>query len=263
MDEEKKNLKEEEIKQQKQEKKLKKEKAKEEKKLKKESKPRKEFDFKKCLKIILIIVVILAVLAVLYGIYLLRNKYIIVTMKNLATENLNNTNYHITRKINDNGQIITTNIYYLEGNIKSVAETEGRSNIIVTVANGLMILRDNGYVKTMMYYNSSNFDISDLYINNYAKLNEEKENIVSDHIKNQTIDGKKYYVVTKSSAKMYNDQTKEAKVYIDKETGLVTKVEDKKDGKDYITTYEYEFNTVTADDLSVPNISDYQVVTID
>lgn len=50
------------------------------------------------------------------------------------------------------------------------------------------------------------------------------------------------------------------KVYIEKETGLIWKeVLIFEDGTEETTTYEYSFDTVTDDDIQVPDITEYEV----
>ena len=77
---------------------------------------------------------------------------------------------------------------------------------------------------------------------------------ITDYIRikiiTEKLDGKDCYVI-------YNS---DAKVYFDKDSGLVIKVELFFDDETYTITYEYNFNEVTDKDMEEPDASDYNVI---
>ena len=77
---------------------------------------------------------------------------------------------------------------------------------------------------------------------------------ITDYIRiriiTEELNGKDCYVI-------YNS---DAKIYFDKDTGLVIKVEVFFNDETYIQTYEYNFNEVTDKDMKEPDASDYEVI---
>ncbi len=77
---------------------------------------------------------------------------------------------------------------------------------------------------------------------------------ITDYIRiriiTEELNGKDCYVI-------YNS---DAKIYFDKDTGLVIKVEVFFNDETYIQTYEYNFNEVTDKDMEEPDASDYEVI---
>ena len=77
---------------------------------------------------------------------------------------------------------------------------------------------------------------------------------ITDYIRiriiTEELNGKDCYVI-------YNS---DAKIYFDKDTGLVIKVEVFFNDETYTQTYEYNFNEVTDKDMEEPDASDYEVI---
>ena len=88
---------------------------------------------------------------------------------------------------------------------------------------------------------------------------------ITSKVSTETIDGKEYYVIDGklSGSQLMLQNVISTKAYIDKETGLTMKVieitkESNNNKKEYITNYEYNFDSITDDEISEPNTIGYE-----
>lgn len=88
---------------------------------------------------------------------------------------------------------------------------------------------------------------------------------ITSKVSTKTIDGKEYYVIDGklSGSQLMLQNVISTKAYIDKETGLTMKVieitkESNNIKKEYITNYEYNFDSITDDEISEPNTIGYE-----
>lgn len=81
---------------------------------------------------------------------------------------------------------------------------------------------------------------------------------ITSSITLQTINGKEYYYIS-SIISPYTSFTVQDGVYIDKETGLMTKTNANEEGTWPQADYVYEFNNVTEEDLKEPDLSEYEI----
>lgn len=99
----------------------------------------------------------------------------------------------------------------------------------------------------------------------YTTVFEKIWNSICSHIKTEKIDGQEYYVISGHNTNFFapSENSKGQKVYIDKNTGLTFKIIEtvNEDGnvKDKVTTYEYQFNTVTDEDVAELDSSEYEL----
>ncbi len=87
-------------------------------------------------------------------------------------------------------------------------------------------------------------------------------NSLLTRITTEKIDGKAYYVISDFTGSfLYTEGTIDMKAYVDKETGLTKKmvelVNENGKKKIYTTTYTYQFNSVTPEDMQEPDRSAY------
>ena len=82
--------------------------------------------------------------------------------------------------------------------------------------------------------------------------------------KREIIDGKEYYVIDGklSGSQLMLQNVISTKAYIDRETGLTMKIieitKENNNKKEYITNYEYNFDSITDDEISEPNTIGYE-----
>lgn len=87
---------------------------------------------------------------------------------------------------------------------------------------------------------------------------------ITSKVSTETIDGKEYYVIDGklSGNQLMLQDVISTKAYIDKETGLTMKVieitKENNNKKEYITNYEYNFDSITDDEISEPNTIGYE-----
>ena len=87
---------------------------------------------------------------------------------------------------------------------------------------------------------------------------------ITSKVSTETIDGKEYYVIDGklSGNQLMLQDVISTKAYIDKETGLTMKIieitKENNNKKEYITNYEYNFDSITDDEISEPNTIGYE-----
>lgn len=248
----------------------------------KENKEQIELDYLKKIRIrakIKSILLASAILLLIVFIIFLNNYLKIDSIMNKAEKSLQSNNfYKETSEILFDNQTAVTKEYYKDGKYKSM----------------WTVYSDNGIETSITQYADINSDKRTYIYETDKKAVIEKgdiSKIKNDNIKNvpfvtsrndlfskigttfvysidtDTYDyGKEYYVLKNRS-----DNNK-WEIWIDKETGLpireITRGGAKsffpgtdvvKEMRDTIQTYEYEFNTVTDEDVEVPDLSDYTV----
>ena len=93
-----------------------------------------------------------------------------------------------------------------------------------------------------------------------SKINTSKE-----LSKTKKIDGKDYYILSSkmNTNFLYNTNTTKMTIYVEKNTGLTTKIveEVNENGeiKEIYKDFEYKFNNVTDEDISEPDNSEYKM----
>lgn len=91
-------------------------------------------------------------------------------------------------------------------------------------------------------------------------------NAMVTRIKTVELDGEKYYEMSSlyNTNFIYSENTKNMITYVNKDTGLNTKriekIEENGNIEEKVTTFEYEFNTVTDEDIKEPEASDYKIM---
>ena len=87
---------------------------------------------------------------------------------------------------------------------------------------------------------------------------------ITSKVSTETIDGKEYYVIDGklSGNQLMLQNVISTKAYIDRETGLTMKIieitKENNNKKEYITNYEYNFDSITDDEISEPNTIGYE-----
>ena len=87
---------------------------------------------------------------------------------------------------------------------------------------------------------------------------------ITSKVSTETIDGKEYYVIDGklSGSQLMLQDVISTKAYIDRETGLTMKIieitKENNNKKEYITNYEYNFDSITDDEISEPNTIGYE-----
>ena len=87
---------------------------------------------------------------------------------------------------------------------------------------------------------------------------------ITSKVSTETIDGKEYYVIDGklSGNQLMLQDVISTKAYIDRETGLTMKIieitKENNNKKEYITNYEYNFDSITDDEISEPNTIGYE-----
>lgn len=134
----------------------------------------------------------------------------------------------------------------------------------------MSVYEENAPVRGTHIENNTDVVASYSVIPNYAYAMNTTMRIIEsilNNVKIEVIDGTQYYVISGlyNTNYIYSENTKGIKVYINKETGLTSKVVEKveEDGQlvENVTTYEYSFDTVTEEDVAEPDESQYELKT--
>lgn len=233
-----------------------------------------------------IVLAICIILAVLFAFYI-YNFSIVNSIANRATKNLNYQNFYreaMTVSSNNSTSVVKT--YYKDGKYKMVFETysdEGKKVNMVKYAT----VGSDEYI--VVYENNKEVTV---YKGDVYKIFNSEDNIkfspfVSDltrffvyrlsvpfimSISSDTFDvGREYYVFKNRFSS--NDNWE---MWVDKESGLTVREISRNSTKsfypgtnvtksvsDTITSYSYEFNGVTDEDVAVPSFDGYIVTTIE
>ncbi len=219
---------------------------------------------KEKLKLWEIIIIVIAVILLIFMGFTIRKVIILYNLENKIQSYINSENYYI--KINNIQRKTTLESYVKDDKylikLNNVAENENRT--ITNYYNGESI---NTYIESgkdkIAILNSNGLPskieiVNWLYNDNIWQLF--CMSIISS-VKNEQVNGKECYKI--SNFYPISSLLSEGKVsvYIEKETGLLTKMinYNSSDKTNSITEYEYEFNTVTENNFKEPNIKEYKI----
>lgn len=211
------------------------------------------------------------------GIGIILSIFIIMTIRKFVIyTNLNYLNKeqqesgNIYCKVTVEQQIIET---YTKGNIQKMILTgNGRVITQITKPEERILYEDDGVNKTRREYKRKTEYVEEIdpenKIANFADFTTLPEKIwssICSHIKTEKIDEQEYYVISGRNENFFAraENTKNMKVYINKDTGLTYKFVEtlSENGKlrDRIVTYEYKFNVVTDEDVAELDEQEYKI----
>lgn len=221
---------------------------------------------KKKSKIGKITLIIVLVIIILLAIRTIRNYMILNSMQNKVAEYTGKTNFYY--KIEEDNSNISYFEVYRKNDIKKVTIIQketgtkvmnyiypGYTNIYEDVVNG---------IDTMRSQNIETFE--NVTIPNYINFTNHFQMLLSSlpvKIKTETIDGTEYCVLTNLYSPSYTIENRIQKVtfYFSKNTGLVEKIVETMDtGEENTILYTYEFDSVTDENLSEPDKSNYKIL---
>lgn len=224
-------------------------------------------------KIWLILSLILLIVIILFIVLTARKFIIIGDLEEKVNQQNARNNIYVKVDTSD----ISGEIFKKDDTIKAILNYKDSDTKVIQVASGI----------TRTVYTESNAesdaeDSADSNTEKKAYVNENETlntNVISNavatdgfwsklnfsllsHITTELIEDTEYYVLENkhNSNFMLPVNCDNLKVYIEKETGLIWKeVLIFEDGTEETTTYEYSFDTVTDDDIQVPDITEYEV----
>lgn len=232
---------------------------------------------KKVLKIVLIV---LGILLFIFAIHTIRNYTILTKIsKNQLRES---ENMYLRQEQTNNGKtlIIIQNWQLDENNYKLIFDNRETGIVATSIQRGNKYIsyEDDGNEKTMYMETIDTLDVNtEDDINEANSYNESFWDMLFDSMRAKIyltdVDGKKCYVISdtfalNSSMSSFDDEENQVKtktkVYIDKETGLLVKMEEVTADKEHrvvnMVKYEYNFNTVTEADLFELDASEYKLI---
>lgn len=215
----------------------------------------------------LIIFIILIVIAIVLG----RKAIIIISLQNKIAEHKNNTNYHMTEYVYE-GVTYKINEVYSKGNqllititsngsgVKKLAKySDGeKANIYIDALEENVALLNNEAITPPNYsgiYNSiETKGLWDFILN-----------ILKSRITTENVNGKECYKIDNfysTNALIAGEGGRT--IYIDKQTGLLVRtfggtISNKNGTFTIINDYQYEFGTVTDEDLKEPDLANYTI----
>ena len=222
-------------------------------------------DKKKILKIVGIIIL---VLVVIFLIHVIKNFIILSTIQEKVAKYYEPTNVHYTLTSVKGQQEDLSEVYIKDGHdsktiMNHFKDKQGNeSKIIQVVTQGeRRLYTETKDSKTVKIYHEDNSN-SGMRISVYD--GDKIRDSILLLINTEKIDGKDYYVLNgPSDSVLYDQNATETKMYIEKDTGLITKITEKVKVNDemveYTYTYKYEFDVVTDADIAGPDISEYTI----
>lgn len=196
--------------------------------------------------IVIIVIIILAIVAGMVMVLSQNNTHSYSNIERIAKQNLKYNNYMLTitgdiysenstkidKKVTRKGDIRKEEYIQRDGN----KEIRWQTNDKIIVESSKMII-DSGFIK-------NDLDILSQYIENKDKY---------DYLKNEKYNDIECIVV------QFTRQDSKAILWIDEEKGLVLREQHyNKDGNiDYEYFYDIELNTVSDEQVKLPNIDDY------
>lgn len=216
-------------------------------------------------KIVRGIIVVLGIIVILYLLFIMRNSIILNVLhnKNMSYENNNNIYKKVVSEQAD-GRVMEAEVFYKDGTDKTILSYNGE-NVAIQIDNAdthkffsiknkrATIQNNQGLVtKTQIPdFTETYYGFWGIFVNGATNL-----------ITSANVNGVECYKITGplesiiASAEIKGFPS----VYIEKETGLPVKCEQTlKDGRVITTTYEFEFGVVTDEDLSEPDLSEYEI----
>lgn len=146
-------------------------------------------------------------------------------------------------------------VYVEKDGNKTLATDTVYGGISPKPVRGSHIEAPEGITPFASYTTLSNVGYSDWFIQRIFDS-------ISTNIKSVKIDGKECYEISSkhNSNVLYDENTKEVLMYVEKDTGLLIKqVVATKNNEEKITTCEYKFDCVTDEDIIEPDISQYKI----
>lgn len=229
---------------------------------------KKEVKYMKKFKNRMIVLKSIILLIVLIFVIITGRKVIIISnLQNKANEYVNSKNYHrivYTYNKDETGKIEV----FVLGDKKHVIITrmlEDEKDVIEMFFDGdkTNIYRENGNEKTVELNQKVTIAetvYNPLYTENWWYLLIAS---IRSTVNNKEFNGEQCYYITNFSTP-FNDSRDG--IYVDKETGLIirgiTTTETMTDGDKFVlptNDYVYEFNTVTEEDFTEPDISEYEI----
>lgn len=239
---------------------------------------------KKKTKVWKIILIILIILLVILAMIITRKVFILSELDKKVSDYENNYNniyiktiYDYTdytseseRFIKDDIDKLVTKRTDLEGNTKEMIQfiypnerklfTQSGNNKVLTVFEEKAPTRGSHIENN----SSSSYSV----IRNFAysmNLSEKILNSFVTKIKSVKVDGKECYELSSSNNSnfLYSQNVSEIIVYVEKNSGLPVKaieiINENGIKSENITNFEFEFNTVTDEDIKEPNNSEYEL----
>ena len=218
-------------------------------------------------KLKIFLIVILMIFIVFIGI--IGYKFIVIKNMQGKIENYKDIkNFHITKTSYGFNTIVVEETFYKDDNylvhVKNISENNEKKEIISTKNGNNYFIVGERKVAAM---NSMPIHVDDKVYNHLETENfwEFIVGIFSSNISTVKCNDKDCYKIDNfiTSEVLFPEQG--MCVYIDKETGLIVRLEEgvrnNETGGFYtqVSDYKYEFNTVTDEDLKEPNISEYKI----
>lgn len=216
----------------------------------------------KILKLVLLVIVLAYVGTIGY-------KFIVIkSMQDKVKQYSNITNFHITKKSYCYDSVITQEAFHKDNNflvhIKRTSDSAENREIISTKSGNSYIISGENKVAIL---NSMTLGVQEKVYNHLEteSLGEFLYGLViSSKISSVKCNDKDCYKIENFKVSGIAFPEHGMCVYIDKETGLIVRVEEgtrDTDGKIYtqVSDYKYEFNTVTDNDLKEPDISEFKI----
>ncbi len=221
-------------------------------------------------KILKIVMLVITIILIVFVIATTRKVIILTSLKNKVAEYSQISNLHMKTETEDamletfmKKDIYKTIFQSKEQNstithITDYNTNEGRTYWDSKDGKVLQIKRNNEFEflkVTPIYTFADSISFFETIINS-----------VVSRIYTESIDGEEYYVIEgmRNTNFICGENTINVKGYVNKETGLRTKMVEtvKQDGekKTRITTYEYSFDNITAEDLKEPNRDEYKII---
>ena len=250
---------------------------------------KKEIDYLKKIrrksKIKSILIAFAIIILIVLAFYI--NKFIKINsiMQN-ANKSLKSQNYYVeTQQILYDGDVSVRNVYFKDGKYKQISKIYSNDKVIqenaiygqvgtderieIDETNKSVAISNGDVTKMLNDEESSKLARFGEYERNSLIANMGKAFLMS--INTDTYDiGREYYVLRNQA-----EQAQRWEIWVDKETGLVLREINRDGSKTFIPgtnitkevndvtiTYDYSFNTVTDEDVQVPDYSSYKVENI-
>ena len=224
-------------------------------------------DKKEILKIVGMIVIVILIIFILHFI---KNFIIISSIQDKVAKYKESTNVHNIVTMIKEDQEEYSDVYIKGKESKTTfihIDKNGNDHKMVQVIH---LDERRNYVetkdsKTVKIY-KEDYSNSGMQINTYYGMTFDGKirDSILFIINTEIIDGKEYYVINgKTDSMLYDQNAIEAKMYIEKDTGLlstmVEKVKVNEEIKEYTYTYKYEFDVVKDEDIAGPDLSEYTI----
>lgn len=205
-----------------------------------------------------LLVLLLIIFILLLGNFI-KNMLILNRLRDKVSEW--NQKDNIYMKIETDSAIIQR---YKKDNIEKTIIQHKKENLIYTqiIKEDIRFLfTEKGSEKTVATYKATSSDMSNM-IGDYTDTDNflEKMLMLGSNISIENVNHKICYAISqKNNSNRFNpDGCKTNILYVEKETGLPIQQIIEFDEYKEINTYEYSFNTVSDEDLTIPDIAQYE-----